>query len=229
MSLTSRAGTAFANIVGALSASMTCLLPLAQLENCAAMLRFNLVCLPADHDPALAEAARRLVLSARCFVKQFLKHCLYTQRLQNVLHGRVRISSNVGGCRDLMRSEEFLGFEQAERSCSLVRVSLTMNQKLCPEVEYGCPREIIDVDIPAAVEARADHQARVVIKQDLSRIVESADVHHCLSCQADSLAGQTRKHSSDLFLMAGLHSQEHAKFVSYAVSCTLPWGGGRFF
>src|SRR5216684_3667236 len=215
MSLTSRAGTAFANIVGALSASMTCFLPLAQLENCAAMLRFNLVCLRADHDPALVEAARRLVLSARCCVKQFLKHCLYTQCLQNVLHGRVRISSNVGGCRDLMRSEEFLGLEQAKRSCSLVRVSLTMNQKLCPEVEDGCPREIIDVDIPAAVKACTDHQTRVLIEQHLPRVVERADVYHRLASETDGFPGQIRKHRPDLFLMTWLHFQENAQFVSY--------------
>src|SRR5260370_8281658 len=108
MSLTSRAGTAFANIVGALSASMTCFLPLDQLENCAAMLRFNVVCLPAEHHPALVETARRLVLCARCFVKQFLKHCLYTQCLQNVLHGRVRISSSLRPSRYLFSIDQFL-------------------------------------------------------------------------------------------------------------------------
>src|SRR6266853_39113 len=107
---------------------------------------------------------------------------------------------------------------------SAFRMSFTMNQKLCPKIENGCPREIIDVDIPGAVKACTDHQTRVVIEQHLPRVVERADVHNCLASKSDGFPRQIRKHRSDLFLMTWLHFQENAQFVSYAVHRTFPRG-----
>src|SRR2546426_8093806 len=100
-----------------------------------------------------------------------------------------------------MGSKKFLGLGQAKCTPCLIGVPLTMHQELCPKIKDGRTREILDVDIPVAVKACADHEPRVVVEQYLSRIVERADIRYRLASKTDRFAGQARKDRPDLFLM----------------------------
>jgi len=115
-----------------------------------------------------------------------------------------------------MCSKEFLGLEQTKRWCALIRVSLTVNQKLCPKIEDGCPGKIFDVNIPASVEACADHQTRVAIEQDLARIVERADLYDCLASKTGSFATDSKAPLGSVSRDPASPSKD-AQFVSYPI------------
>src|SRR5712671_4584112 len=97
MSLTSSAGITLVFVVGVVSASIAS----PESQDVTAMRCRGLRCsvnVRTTFRPGKCFRALPSRLSARCFVKQLLEHLLHAQRFQNVLHGRLGISSNVS-CR----------------------------------------------------------------------------------------------------------------------------------
>ena len=99
-----------------------------------------------------------------------------------------------------------------------------MDEELCPVLEDPRSGEIVDVDVPVAIEAGGDQEPRIVVKQDLSRLMYGADGRQYprrLNMPVGS-GGSAGEYLSDLLLVARLDLEKHAQFAYHSGLRALP-------
>src|SRR2546423_7715818 len=99
-----------------------------------------------------------------------------------------------------------------------------MDEELCPVLEDRRSGEIVDVDVPVAIEAGGDQEARIVVKQDLSRLMYGADGQQCpgrLTMPVGS-GGSAGEYLADLLLVARLYLEKNPPFAHHSGLRALP-------
>src|SRR3989440_2826665 len=104
-----------------------------------------------------------------------------------------------------------------------------MDEELCPVLEDPRSGEIVDVDVPVAIEAGSDQESRIVVKQDLSRLMQGADGLQFLVSPRTLVggvgSGSAGEHLADLLLVARLDLEKHAQFAHHPGLAALPRRG----
>src|SRR6476646_10405229 len=97
-----------------------------------------------------------------------------------------------------------------------------MDEEIVPGVEVVRRREIVDVDVPVAIERGRNQQARPVVEQDVPGLMEGTHIVDCLLGRGTLGRGHVEDLADEL-LAARLDFEKDAQLADRFDSRALPW------